>query len=83
MISLLTTFPLLFMSTAVMPKAFLPDWVQGVATYNPLSYVADALHALVIHGLDWAALGTAPPLLGVAVATCGATTAMFRRAVSA
>src|SRR5437870_4263148 len=31
MISLLTTFPLLFLSTAVMPMAFLPNWVQTVA----------------------------------------------------
>jgi len=48
MASLLTTFPLLFLSTAMVPAAFLPAWVQTVAKYNPLSYIADALHALVI-----------------------------------
>src|SRR5213594_5008601 len=34
MISILTTFPLLFLSTAVMPQGLLPDFVQSVATYN-------------------------------------------------
>ena len=48
MASLLTTFPLLFLSTAMMPAYLLPAWVQTVAKYNPLSYIADALHALVI-----------------------------------
>ena len=84
MISMLTTFPLLFLSTAVMPKAFLPEWVQGVATYNPLSYIADALHALTISGFEWGALGGAFAIVAVVGAvTLLATTAMFRRAVSA
>ena len=52
MISLLTTFPLLFLSTAVMPKFLLPPWVQTVATYNPMSYIADALRGLIIPGFD-------------------------------
>src|SRR5437879_6013668 len=70
MISLLTTFPLLFLSTAVMPKAFLPDWVQTVATYNPMSYIADAMHSLVISGFDLVILGKAfAVIIGVGVVT--------------
>lgn len=83
MISIITTFPLLFLSTAVMPKAFLPDWVQTVATYNPMSYIADALHALIISGFDWTAVAYA---FGIAIlvgaVTLSATIGMFRRAVS-
>src|SRR5207249_1090469 len=41
MISLLTTFPLLFLSTAVMPKALLQDSVRSIAVYNPITYIAD------------------------------------------
>jgi len=82
MISLLTTFPLLFLSTAVMPKPFLPDWVQTVATYNPMSYIADAFHTLIIHGVDWVVLGQASLIIGaIGVVTLAGTTAMFRRAV--
>ncbi len=83
MISILTTFPLLFLSTAVMPKLLLPPWVQTVATYNPMSYIADALHGLVITGYNWTtlayALGT---ILAVGAISLSATTSMFRRTVS-
>ncbi|HEY5606056.1 MAG TPA: ABC transporter permease [Thermoplasmata archaeon] len=83
MISILTTFPLLFLSTAVMPKALLPDWVQTVSVYNPISYIADALHKLIITGWDWSVLGAAFLVtLVVGAITLSATTAMFRRAVA-
>ncbi len=83
LISLLTTFPLLFLSTAVMPKEFLPSWVQTVATYNPISYVADALHSLIITGYDWATIGLAfLVIFAVGAVTLSATTATFRTTVS-
>jgi ABC-2 type transport system permease protein len=83
MISLLTTFPLLFLSTAVMPKAMLPSWVQTVSNYNPISYIADAMHGLVITGFDWTVLGYAAlTILVVGAISLSATTAMFRRTVS-
>lgn len=83
MISLLTTFPLLFLSTAMMPKVFLPSWVQTVATYNPMSYIADALHGLIIKGFDWTVLGYAAlVILAVGAISLSATTSMFRRTVS-
>ena len=83
MISILTTFPLLFLSTAVMPKFLLPDWVQTVATYNPMSYIADGLHRLIITGFDWTVLGYAAlTILIVGAVTLTATTSMFRRTVS-
>src|SRR2546422_2991241 len=84
MISLLTTFPLLFLSTAVMPKPLLPAWVQNVAAYNPITYIADAIHALIITGFDWATVGYAFLIVfGVGAITLSATTAMFRKAVAA
>ena len=83
MISILTTFPLLFLSTAMMPKALLQPWIQTVATYNPMSYIADALHGLVITGFDWTTLAYAGiVVLGVGVTSLSATTSMFRRTVS-
>ena len=85
MISLLTTFPLLFLSTAVMPKLLLKDWIQNVSVYNPISYVADGLHSLIITpGLDWSGVGFAFLIIGaVGFVTLSATTTMFRRTVSA
>ena len=83
MVSILTTFPLLFLSTAMMPKPLLAPWVQTVATYNPMTYIADAMHALVIRGFDWTVLGYALlTILAVGVVSLSATTSMFRRTVS-
>lgn len=83
MISLLTTFPLLFLSTAVMPKFLLPSWVQTVATYNPMSYIADALRGLIIPGFDWTVLAYGLlTILIVGAISLTATTSMFRRTVS-
>ena len=82
-ISLLTTFPLLFLSTAVMPKFCLPPWVQTVATYTPMSYIADALHGLIITGFDWTTLAYGLlTILIVGAISLSATTSMFRRTVS-
>jgi ABC-2 type transport system permease protein len=83
MISLLTTFPLLFLSTAMMPKVALSPWIQTVATYNPMSYIADALHGLIISGFDWSVLGFAAlTILAVGAISLTATTSMFRRTLS-
>ncbi|HEV8361545.1 MAG TPA: ABC transporter permease [Candidatus Thermoplasmatota archaeon] len=59
MVSFTLTFPLLFMSTAMMPKQLLPQWVQDFSAINPVSYVADASRALILTGYDWAAIGNA------------------------
>src|SRR6266702_3425901 len=42
MVSFSLTFPLLFLSTAMLPKASLPVWVQNFSAVNPVSYIADA-----------------------------------------
>ncbi len=83
MISLLTTFPLLFLSTAMMPMHYLTSVVQSVATYNPMTYIANALHGLIISGFDWTTLFYAAlTILAVGAVSLTATTSMFRRTVS-
>ena len=57
-------FPILFMSTAVMPGELLPDWLDAIATWNPVSYVTDAMRAGFAGDVDGVALGKAA--LGVA-----------------
>jgi len=59
MVSFSLTFPLLFLSTAMLPKALLPSWVQTFSTVNPVSYMADAARALILTGFDWTAIGNA------------------------
>lgn len=57
-------FPILFMSTAVMPGELLPDWLDAIATWNPVSYVTDAMRAGFAGDIDGEALGKAA--IGVA-----------------
>ena len=47
------TFPLLFLSPALLPISFLPDWVQNVSMFNPISYAINAIRTLMITGFDW------------------------------
>ncbi len=83
MISILTTFPLLFLSTAMMPKLLLAPWIQTIAPYNPMTYIADALHGLIITGYDWTILLYAVlTIVAVGAISLSATTSMFRRTVS-
>ena len=44
------TMPLFFASNAIYPLSLMPVWLQRVAEYNPLSYVVDALRAMLLTG---------------------------------
>jgi ABC transporter DrrB family efflux protein len=43
-------FPLIFASSAFVPVQFMPGWLQGFATYQPVSVTASACRALMIGG---------------------------------
>ncbi|MGA9839899.1 MAG: ABC transporter permease [Thermoplasmata archaeon] len=59
MVSFTLTFPLLFLSTAMVPLSLLPPWVQTFSKFNPVSYVADASRALILSGYNWTEIGQA------------------------
>lgn len=65
MVSFTLTFPLQFLSTAMLPRELLPTWVQNFSKVNPVSYIADASRALILTGWDWTAIGKA--FLAVAI----------------
>ena len=48
MIANLLTFPLLFVSSAFVPLAVLPNWIRAVAVVNPVTYGVDAIRALML-----------------------------------
>ena len=47
-----TNLPLLFASTALAPLSFMPQWLQVVASLNPLSYAIEPIRYLYLHK-DW------------------------------
>ncbi len=77
------TFPLLFMSTALAPAAFLPAWMKTVSQYNPISITVDAIRALMISGYDAGPILTAFGVIAlIGIVTMSATLYLFKKVVS-
>ena len=77
------TFPLLFMSTALVPVSQMQTWMQDVSQVNPISYTVDAVRALTLSGFDWTKILSAFGYVGaIAVFSLGATLYLFRKVVS-
>jgi ABC-2 type transport system permease protein len=75
--------PLIFLSSAMFPTSFLPDWVQTISNYNPMSYVSDVMREIVLGGLTINTLVSAYLMIGViAGATFAATLYQFRKVIS-
>jgi ABC-2 type transport system permease protein len=48
-----TNLPLLFSSTALVPLSFMPQWLQVVASLNPLSYAIEPIRYIYLHPGNW------------------------------
>jgi ABC-2 type transport system permease protein len=44
------TMPLFFASNAIYPLSLMPPLLQEISKYNPLSYVVDAMRAMLLTG---------------------------------
>ena len=44
------TIPLFFASSAIYPLSLMPSWLRVIAIVNPLTYVVDALRAMLLPG---------------------------------
>jgi ABC-2 type transport system permease protein len=73
-------FPIAFMSTAFVPPALMPGWLQRVNDWNPITFLIEAIRPLMVSGYDWGAIGKAVialALLGLVLQS--ATLWAFRR----
>lgn len=52
----LINLPLMFASNAFFPTKYMPDWLQTIAKFNPLTYTNDAVRQLLIFNTDYAQL---------------------------
>jgi ABC-2 type transport system permease protein len=83
MLGILLTFPLLFLSTAMMPQGLLPDWLETAGRFNPVTYVIDTTRGLMNVGVDWGDIGvTLAVIAGVGAFTLTGATRAFRRATT-
>jgi ABC-2 type transport system permease protein len=68
------------MSTALTPASFMPDWMQSVTRFNPISYGVDAIRVLMLSGFDWQTILPAFAVIGSLIAvTMGAVIYQFRK----
>jgi len=58
-------FPIAFMSTAFVPPALMPGWLQTVNAWNPITFLIEAIRPLMVSGYDWGAIGKALLALGI------------------
>lgn len=54
--SFLLFFPFVFLTTVFIPQEAMTGWLATVATYNPVTYLLDALRSLISVGWDGMAL---------------------------
>ena len=76
----LLLFPVAFMSTAFVPAALMPDWLQSFNRFNPISYTIEAMRALMNVGFDWPVIGRAMlAIVALGLILQGGTLWAFRR----
>jgi ABC-2 type transport system permease protein len=72
-------FPLMFLSGIFFPLEIMPDWLRGVATFMPLTYLGDALRQVMVGGTPFAPLPVdALVLAGWLVVTLAISARYFR-----
>ncbi|AEE47855.1 ABC transporter permease [Cellulomonas fimi] len=64
-ISTTIVLPATFVSTALMPTAVLPSWVESAARYNPLTWATEIARTAMSPAVDWGLVGTRAALLTV------------------
>ena len=50
-------FPLLFLTPSFVPRPLLTRPMEIAASYNPVTYIMEALRSLILHHLDWVVIG--------------------------
>jgi ABC-2 type transport system permease protein len=78
-------FVFLFLSSMALPRNLIQtDWFREIATYNPVSYLLEAIRSLIISGWDGEALALgfgiaiAIGVIGMIAATAGLRTRLVR-----
>lgn len=80
----LLNLPLMFASAALFPTAMMPDWLRGIAEYNPMTWTADALRQFAfvdtapIHDLWFDIIG----LVAIAALLLGISAFVSRKLLS-
>ncbi len=63
--TLVILFPLLFLTTSFAPKEAMEGWMATAVSYNPLTYILEAMRSFTTYGFQWETVGKG--LLAVAI----------------
>ena len=78
-ITQIVQLPMMFLSGIFFPLVVMPDWLRGVATVMPLTYLGDALRQTMVGGTPFAPLGLdALVLVGWLVISLAISARFFR-----
>ena len=78
--SMLVSMPTIFLGGAFFPVQSMPKFLQGVASFLPVTYAGDALRGIMIKGFSLATVSYDIMILLVFLAlTVGAVFLVFRR----
>ena len=58
-------FPLLFLTPNFVPRDLLTRPMEIAATFNPVTYVMEALRSLILEDFDWGTIGRASRVVAV------------------
>jgi ABC-2 type transport system permease protein len=61
----LMTLPLMFFSTALVPKSFMPEWIRYITTINPINYAVEAIRAVLVGTSNFSDYGFAALILSL------------------
>jgi ABC-2 type transport system permease protein len=61
----LVFFPLLFLTPNFVPRDLLTRPMEVAATFNPVTYVMEALRSLILEDFDWSQIGAGFAVVGV------------------
>lgn len=59
------SLPLMFLSGTFFPRSSMPDWLQTITRFSPLTYLSDALRSISVDGASLWAIRT--DLLGIVI----------------
>lgn len=68
----MVVLPLTFLSSALMRKSLVPDWISTIANFNPVNWAVQAGRSAAMEHIDWSLVGSRLGLLAALALLCGA-----------
>jgi ABC-2 type transport system permease protein len=66
----LVLLPLTFLSSALMQKSLVPDWIRTVSKLNPVNWAVEAGRSAAMQKIDWGVVASRVGLLAALVVLC-------------